>query len=196
MSAIPPVYRKWTQMARTCTCGRRWAVRQREIEEAITKYVTEEGMDYIEARLRWLRENNITMICCLREVTYYEKNQIYDDTIGALTDITVNKSKSISENSRSGDNSGNIGYEFLFKTRGVQDFDMRQHSMRLVNDSLSDFDKIGVLRQNGMNTMDQSARVIPQFPNYVVRRSDDMPTIIANTPLPPVTELTLQALMN
>lgn len=191
--SIPPTYRKWTQMTRTCSCGRRWAVIERDMEEKITSEMSG-GMSLENARIKWLSENNITMTCCLRDLTYPEKNQIFDSTIGALSDITINKSKPLKENFRTGDNSGNIGYEFLYRTRGVQDFDQRRYSYMMAVDSLSTFDKMEVLRRDGTTSINPGTRVIPQFPNYRITRSDNMPTIVSDVPLMSPQELTLQFL--
>lgn len=194
MSTVPPIYKKWTQFTRICTCGRRWAVREREKEEKVSLYLLE-GMSLKDANLRWLRENNITSLCCLRDLTFPERNQIYDTTIGAFTDITINKAKTVKENFRTGDSSGNPGYEFLFKTRGAIDFNMLQYSYMLAMDSLSTFDKIEVLRRDGTTSINSNARITPQFPNYRVTNSENMPTVLSEIPMLSSTELTLQNLM-
>lgn len=195
MSGVPPIYKKWTQFTRTCTCGRRWAVREREKEEQVSVYLLE-GMSLQDANLRWLKENGITSICCLRDLTYPEKNQIYDISVGALTDITIDKAKTVKENYKTGDASGIAGYEFLLKTRGTVDFHLAQHSYRLVLDSLSTFDKMEVLRRDGTTSTNSNSRTTPQFPNYFVTRSENLPTVISNIPIMSATELTIQNLAN
>lgn len=188
--SVPPVYKKWTQYNRICSCGRRKAVFQRDKEEKVTLYLSQ-GMSLEEANIKWLKENNITSICCLRDYTYPEKNQIYDIAIGALTDITTYKAKPLNENWRTGDNSGNAGYEFLFKTRGVIDFNMAQYSTMLVSLSRSNFDKMEILRNESVGT---NNKLVPQFPNYFVTRSENLPTILPEKPLLTLSELTLQNL--
>lgn len=194
-SVPPPIYKKWTQFTRTCSCGRRKAVHERRKEEQVNAYIAS-GMTLKDANIRWLKENNQTRLCCLRDYTYPEKNQIYDDTIGAMTDITVNKMNHLKENYRNGDNSGYPGYEFLFKTRGKVDFNMAQHSYRMFLETLSTFDKMEVLRRDGTSSVNNGSRSIPQFPNYYVTKSENMPTIISDTPLLPVASLNLRNLMS
>lgn len=193
--SIPPIFRKWTQIGRICCCGRRWAVEERAMEEKINEYM-KEGMSLEDAHVRWLAENGITMTCCLRDLTYPEKNQIFDSTIAAYSNITINKSKPLKENFRTGDNSGNIGYEFLYKTRGVQDFDQKRHSYMMYIDSLSVFDKMEVLRRDGTTSVNPGTRYVPQFPNYRITYSENMPTIISDIPIMTPQELTLQSLMS
>lgn len=196
---VPPVYRRWTQFNRICTCGRRIAVLQRQKEEDVTRFLNE-GMSLEEANIRWYKENNIKSMCCLRDLTYPQKHKIYDCVIGAYTDITTDKknndkAKINKENYRTGNDSGVSGYEFLYKTRGKQDFNMTVYSRMLVAKSLSTFDKIEVLRRDGTSNS-LSSNSIPQFFNYFVTKSEDMPTVISDTPPLTAQELTLQYLTN
>ncbi len=196
---VPPVYRRWTQFSRICTCGRRIGVLQRKKEEEVTMYLNQ-GMTLQEANIKWLRDNNIVTMCCLRDYTYPPKDKIYDCVIGALSDITTdrvnNERESVKinkQNVRTRDDSGVAGYEFMYKTRNLQDFGMVEYSRMLVADSLSTFDKMEVLRRDG--SLSSYTNAIPSFPNYSVSRSEDMPTIVSDIPLLTPQELTLSELM-
>lgn len=189
MSQRPPIYKKWSQFDKLCSCGERKAVLQRKYERCKIKYLTE-GLSIKEANLKTLKELGVKKLCCLRDLTYYQKNFIYDNGIGAYTDITIAKGKKLSENLRSGNNSGIVGYEFLPMTNGEMPFNMNEYSMMLAFMQVSAFDRVEILRRDGTN----SINTIPQFPNYRITESKNMPTILSE--IPPLTnaELTLQFL--
>ena len=189
MSERPPIYKKWSQFDKICSCGERKAILQRKYGNKMTKYLSE-GSSLKDARLKTLKELNIKMLCCLRDLTYYQKNFIYDNGIGAYTDITIGKGKKLNENLRSGNGSGIVGYEFLPMTNGEMPFNMNEYSMMLAMMQVSTFDKIEILRRDGTNSINN----IPQFPNYRTTESQNMPTILSEIPPLSNSELTLQFL--
>jgi hypothetical protein len=185
----PPTYKKWSQFDRICTCGKRKAILQRKYGDRMTKYLSE-GSSLKDAKLRTLKEFNIKTICCLRDLTYWQKNFIYDNGIGAYTDITIGKGKKLNENLRSGNGSGIVGYEFLPMTNGEMPFNMNEYSMMLAMMQVSAFDKVEILRRDGTNSINS----IPQFPNYRITNSQNMPTILSKILPRSNDELTLQSL--
>jgi DNA-directed RNA polymerase subunit N (RpoN/RPB10) len=170
----PPIYKKWAQFDQLCTCGTRMAVVQREFEILVNQYLAK-GMPLKNARLKTLKKLGIKKLCCLKEMTYFQKNFIYDNGIGAYTNITVSTGKKVQENLRAGNNGSNVGYEFLPMTNNEMPFDMNEYSRMLAIKQLSAFDKIEFLRRDGTN----SISYIPQFPNYVVTESKNMPTVLS-----------------
>ena len=172
----PPIYKKWSQFDKTCTCGERKAVLQRKYGDKMTKYLSE-GLSLKDAKLKTLSELGIKKLCCLRDLTYWQKNFIYDNTIGAYTDITIAKGKKLNENLRSGNNSGIVGYEFLPMTNGEIPFNMNEYSMMLAMMQVSAFDKVEILRRDGTNSINN----VPQFPNYRITNSKNMPTVLSKT---------------
>lgn len=185
----PPIFKRWAQFDRICSCGKRKAVLQRKYEIRMTKYLSE-GFSPKKSRLKILKEFDIKTICCLRDLTYYQKNFIYDNSIGAYVNITINKGNKLNENLRSGNSSNIIGYEFLPKTNNEMPFNMNEYSMMLSMMQLSSFDKIGILRRDGTN----SINIVPQFPNYRISESQNMPTILSNIPSLKNEELTIDFL--
>lgn len=189
MSQRPPIYKKWPQFDKICSCGERKAILQRKYEVKMTEYLAK-GLSAKDARLRTLKELGIKKMCCLRDLTFYQKNFIYDNGLCAYSDITISKGKKLNENLRSGNNSGNIGYEFLPMTNGEMPFNMNEYSMMLAMMQVSSFDKVEILRRDGTNSINS----VPQFPNYRITESQNMPTILSEIPPLSNSELTLQFL--
>lgn len=193
MDPVPPIYKKWAQFDKLCSCGKRKATLQRMFEIKVTRYLSA-GMELKDARLQTLKELGIKKTCCLRDMTYFQKNFIYDTTMGAYSNITIAKGgrNKLDENLRTGNNPNVIGYEFLPKTNGVMPFDMNEYSRMLALMQISTFDRIEILRRDGTN----SINTVPQFPNYRVVESQNMPTVLSD--IKPLTneELTIDFLKN
>lgn len=190
MSEVPPAYYKWAQFSDICTCGKRVAIDQRKFG-ILTSESLNNNMMLKESRINTIKKLGVKRICCLREFTNFPNNFICDRNLNAYTDVTISKGKSINQNLRGGNNSTEIGFEFLPKTNGKMGFDLNRYCLKLSQISLSNFDKMGILRTDGSNPNDN----IPQFPNYKSTKTENFPAI--QSEIPPLTneELTLQFLV-
>lgn len=164
MEEKPPAYYKWSQFDDKCTCGRSIGIHQRKFER-ITKEKMKEGMKLNEARIEAIRSLGIKKMCCMRDLTHFSKNFIFDTYLQAYTDITSSQS---GENYKTGINS-NVGYEFLPLTNGVLGFDMTKYCYLLESISKSNYDKLGIFPRNHGN--------IAVFPNYYRTQTKDMPEV-------------------
>lgn len=191
MNLVPPTFYKWAQFDEICSCGNRIAVLQRDFEKQ-EKELLEQGNSVQDARIAIIRRIGYKRICCLRDLTYFPKNLICDTCTNASVDITINKEKNVKENLRSGNNSGQVGWEFNPKTRGVLGFDPNSYCIKLALLTRSNYNKVAVLRRDGSSSIKEPA----QFPGYRVVKKEDFPCTKPEFPIISVENLTLDYLNN
>lgn len=175
--SIPPAYHKHPQFDEKCSCGTPLAIHQRKFEE-ITKENMEKGMKLNEARIVAINSLGVRKMCCLRELTFFARNFIFDVTTNAFCDITYQntdstlvKSQSTKINYKQGSQPYTTGYEFLPLTNNVVGFDQNAYAIKLFMLSSSNFDKLGLRRD-----FNQSNN-IPIFANFGVVKAENFPEV-------------------
>ena len=166
----PPIYSKYAQFDDRCTCGKPLAIYQRKFEN-VTKENMESGMSLENSRIEAIKSLNIRKSCCLRELTHFAKNFIFDTTINAFCDITI-VSNEVRHNRRNGMFNGTGGWEFLPHTIGLQCFDQQRYAQKLANLSCPGIDKSGFLRQSILPFITYLS-----FPNFQITEAEDFPPV-------------------
>lgn len=191
MSAIPPSYYKWAQIDEICSCGERGAVYQRKFEILINQNLST-GLSLQDSRIEALKILGKKRTCCLREFTLFPKNFICSATKNSFVDITRNNTSVIDENMRGGNNSHEVGWEFLPKTNNVHGFNLDNYCLKLSRLSTTPYKKI----HSRHDEIEQEMRTIAQFPNYITSKAKNQ--LIVNCNINPLSneELTLDFLLN
>ena len=132
----PPMYTKYPQFDERCTCGKPLAIHQRDFEN-VAKTCMEQGMSLNDSRIEAIKSLNIRKACCLRDLTHFAKNFIFDTTINAFSNITIVSidSKKVKKgnvttlladtkkNKKNGSFMGVGAWEFLTPTNNKECFD-------------------------------------------------------------------------
>lgn len=180
----PLPYYQFAQFEEFCSCGLRIAVLQREYEELEQEYLNS-GLDISETRINILKKFKRTKLCCLKDFTFFPQNFICDSTKNALVDTTTNKGTAIQKNTRNGNNTTQVGWEFNPSKQGEFGFDLNNYSLKLSKISKSNFDEIGL-----NTTVSSSVDKKPvQFANFIPTRTQDYPLEEPGTPFPTDEEL-------
>lgn len=180
----PLPYYQIPQFEEFCSCGERIAAYQREYEELEQEFL-KQGYNISDARINVLKKLKRTKLCCLKDFTFFPYNFICDSTKNALVDTTTNKGTAIQKNTRAGNASQQVGWEYNPKKQGEFGFNLNNYSIKLWTISRSSFDEIGLNRTTG--TIDEKKPV--QFANFIPTRTQDFPLDEPGTSFPTVEEL-------
>lgn len=180
----PLPYYQVAQFDEFCTCGQRIAVYQREYEELEQEFL-KQGYDISESRIRVLKKLGRTKLCCLKDFTFFPQNFICDSTKNALVDTTTNKGTAIQKNTRAGNASTQVGWEFNPKKQGEFGFNLNNYSLKLWSISRPSCDEIGLNRTSG----NIPEKMPVQFANFIPTRTQDYPLEEPGTAFPTIEEL-------
>lgn len=165
----PPAYYKWSQFDDRCSCGKQIAIHQRKFEK-ITKKHMDEGIPLNLARIKAIKSLGIKKSCCLRDVTNFSKNFIFDTHMDAYTSISNNGYKDSGDNLKDQYNPQYCSFEFLPMTNETLGFDMNAYLNKLNRISTPIYDKI-------VPTTTPRQNYVSRFPKYIKTKTMNMPSV-------------------
>lgn len=182
----PPMYFKWAQIDRICTCGRELGVHQDTFEKLIQENL-DLSMTLQDARILALKTLGIKKMCCLSAMTFFPKNFICDTHENALVDITFKDARSaVNRNKIDSHSATKPGYEFLCPTKGQLEINMDRY-----------YQKLNIIKSSSYNNIQNTAldNNTPKFTNFRVVHSQNYPAIKASIEPLSNEELTLANLI-
>ncbi len=165
------MYSKHAQFDEKCTCGKPLAIHQRKFEKITTEKINE-GMSLEDARIEAIKSLNIRKSCCLRDLTHFAKNLIFDTTINAYCNITSQISADKRINNINGKFIGIGAYEILPPTNNSECFDQLKYAEKLAKITMPAIDKSGFIRHGS-----GYPGVLLSFPNFSIVEKEDFPEV-------------------
>ncbi len=125
---IPPIFKLYPILPRSCTCGQRIGFLQREIEELTVEY--QKTMSLEDARIAMMKDLKLFKMCCREKITNCTTYNINDLEADAHVNLTVNNNGNSSSNNYSNIYTS-VSWGWVTKTKGMVEFDEIDYCMNI-----------------------------------------------------------------
>lgn len=139
ISSVPLTHTQYAQFDERCTCGRRFAILQRDFIKR-EKELLSEGLSLSETRLKIMEEMKIYMLCCREKVTTYSMQFIFDTGYNAGVITTDNSGGNL----KMGNTPNFVGEEFLPATRNRWGFNPNDYCSMIMEENKSPSERLGI----------------------------------------------------